>query len=1301
MAVPFTRAQQITSIRGVNLRLPTDKLPEDQWPILENVRSYLLGTFEGRPGLTALTAALATSPMHSIMRLNDDTPSAGQPYTYIVGSGARVFAGAPPAGAAISTGFSGNPLSLVSYRPDQAVSPWCYIADSSKMAKANVSGTVQSWGIEPPLLPPTAALGVPTIQVVEDFNAVGAWTAFGGGAAPGTSNRIVATVIASILYDTGNTGWCCVEPTAFADTFQAGMLLTVGGTTEVCRVQLIRRKIPSTTIGSIIYDSGSTGLCSIQPVNLITDIGVTLEQDLVDSLIRIKAAEDVRILSVTISPEGNYSLRCSTAGTFAAGDAIAGKDSVRIYTVNNHTTADSVSAVAVSTVITAPATSPFQAGVHVTGLTKNLLQATNPVTGATRPLHPSDELHLSIQVTNLTKVQEGRILFDVDKTTTDFSKNYFFWAFRQPDIASALQETFTAATAPTTISSVLPTVVTRRQYDASGNLIGRGTPTQDSVTQPVDATDPGNVPVSQQTGFGELQWIELRFKFSDLTRVGTDLSRTMANVGGIQIQLTLTGGTTMLVDGLWVGGGYGADVGAIGAPYIYKFRGRSSVTGARSLYSPPMRSGVQPRRDSVAVTLNQHPNTAADLLDVARFGGNLTKWRLVGTVANGASPGFVDEFDDVVVEGNEPEDATAYQPFPTVDSPKTGTVNVAGTTVTRASGDLFKTSWAPGTVITIGGVNYTLYAQPSTTSKLQIVQNGGTQAGAAYVIPEATILGQPMPCVWGDFQGYFFGVGDDTQPGVLFWTNRFTPDTADERNQLEVTDPSDQLMNGAMLSGWPFVWSQTNIYRITPDYTSPNVFLSQMAVPGAGLYARWFICEVPGFGVAYGDKDGIYLYDGSGAPRSITDEALYPIFPHDGVVGVATNGFYPPDYAQTAFLRLSCAYGQIFFDYKDTQGEYRTLMYDTASNSWWPDVYFTGLLTHYGESGTTAKKLLAGGFDGVLYECAGVSDFGHAIAGHARSRSDNAGDVRLDKLFGDAMLDVDQRGSVLTTQIGFNKFSTVEAPVINAAASGEQQLILGIANGDGVTARDVALDMSWSSVLGGPRVFAWGWSLVPKVEQTTLRVTDWDDAGTRGAKYVQGILLRADTLGVSKVINIESDGNGNVGASITVNDNGERLVPYAFAVPIPAAHLLRLVPVPSGAVPWRMYEYQWIFEPAPEPGIVWSPQGTTFDLDGFKHLFLAGISYVATTDCILSLVVDGVTRSLTYTLPTTAGLHLKRYVQIEPVKGKLFQPILTAAQPCQVFARDCEFWVGPWASNAPYSIQKPFGGPSRATGAQI
>src|SRR5262245_10327777 len=66
------------------------------YPRLVNVRQYLLGEIEPRPGLIPINPTPMPQPLiHSIRQLNSSLLSSSQPYTLIVGAGTHLYTDDP------------------------------------------------------------------------------------------------------------------------------------------------------------------------------------------------------------------------------------------------------------------------------------------------------------------------------------------------------------------------------------------------------------------------------------------------------------------------------------------------------------------------------------------------------------------------------------------------------------------------------------------------------------------------------------------------------------------------------------------------------------------------------------------------------------------------------------------------------------------------------------------------------------------------------------------------------------------------------------------------------------------------------------------------------------------------------------------------------------------------------------------------------------------------------------------------------------------------------------------------------
>jgi hypothetical protein len=979
-------------------------------------------------GAPVSVAPFDQTNVHSVRRLYDKVSGV---FPRIYGAGTKIYLAEGT--VAIDTGYSGNPLSMIPFRPEKSPLPWLYIGDSARMRKVRSDGRVHTVGIEPPLAAPTVGFGPPAFQIISDFEALSTWANGGTAGALSVVPRI-NTTIAKILYDVGTTGWASIQPTAFTDQMQRGMFVIInaaGGSAETVLVDDVYQAMTATTIGSIAYDAGANGLCTIQPVLatssksnfpyqpglgdaggrgpiigrgplgrvprnnvILTTDGMRIARPQppirsssskpvgvqINSLIRLNSGggndEVVRVLGVSMGKDGQVSFRCSTVGTHIAGETITGVPSFRAYLLNTHALAETLT------------NNSFQTTVAAGTGTVSIVTPFNIAAVAGRSVQEDDEIHISLRFDHPEFLSEARLIFDVDTSINDFAHNYLYHALRQSDMQLAVTSGQTnlaarqAALTRAITSSYSRNLGVRQIGPVSLDNPGALGAGPDLTGVDSGFTRGGQIGTSAQATTGASQWTEFRFKVSDLVRVGGDLSKNLSNVAGIRIQLAVTGSTVVNIDALWVGGTYGPDIGTIGAPLFYRVRGRSKITGAKSLAGPPTRSGIEPHRQRVIVNPQQHPNTSVDTLDVFRFGGTLNAWTYVGSCPNVALPQFFDDYDDTSLQTNPLLDLDVFQPFPTIDLPRSGVLNTIGSKLIWVSGDQFNTAWYPGSQISINGVYYSLYAQPADATHMEIVENAGTQNAVPFFLNNPTLLGQPLPAWWGPYAegtaAFFFACGDIYQPGVLFLTNGNDPDSASDTLQIEVTSPSEPLVNGCMYDSTPYVFTSEGLFRLYPNIgQGSTLFIPKRVANTKGLFAKWALA-VGRFMYALG-KDGIYKTDGA-LYESITNADLYMLFPHDGQPGqpikIGSVTVNPPDMTQPAKLRLSCYDEHLYFDFVDTSAVQRTLVYNEIMNVWGIDDTTPTILTHYGDEGEGVHGLVCGGTDGRVYVMNGTQDNG-------------------------------------------------------------------------------------------------------------------------------------------------------------------------------------------------------------------------------------------------------------------------------------------------------------------------------------
>lgn len=1360
----YQRAIQRFYYEGVSL-LPEDALPPNKVSYALNVRSYEPGTLGPRYGLIRqIDNGPLPGAVNSLFRLNDTTLFADvtAPQRRFGGAGTVVFEVAPGDNTAVTvdTGYSGNPLTGVVMAPINSARPYLYIGDSARTRKFDGYLNDFSIGLPAPSAPPSAVLQAINTTFLEDINGIG-WAAYGSAAAAPTVQSRVNTIITQLIYDSGAAGFASVSLSSMVNV-TAGSRLLIDA--EPIIVQDILPAVASTTIAAILYDVGTNGPCSIQPVGSFSqgqleiplpdevrrryeDLGlpaparITVSRPVdfpVNSLIQLGGGEVVQIQSVAIGADGTMSFRATTAGTFAAGNAIVGIPCFRADLESAHAIGAPVVANCQETIVTPPTGDPFVAGIQsgITAGPRNWAIITGPTNQASTP---SDIIALCVRVSQMVYTRYVRLQLNLGSNTPVYEKNYFFYEWRANDLFSAIQTAIGNSTA--LISEAQTGAVEQGQQDAafrpgfgqetairprgvapppgpaSDGTGGRGTAPSE-IEQRLQATDGfvtvGSAP-SRQLALGNDQWLTLQCRVGDLTRVGTDSTLTLASITDCAIvaqfdEADPAAPITFQVSDAYLTGGYGPDVGATRPPYVYRYRYRSTITGEYGNPSPSMRAGVRPHRGSVLLTGVTSAETQCDIIDWFRFGGALARWAYVGSSPN-ASPTLLDTREDRQIDGGETLRVDHYQIWPSYDLPRMGTCNIAGTSVERVSGDVFDLRWAPDSGIIINGRATSLYRSPSSSSRLEVIDNVGSGTGVTFSLPSPTLLAQPLPYIWGGPIGnvsFLFACGDIADPGRILWSHGNDPDSSSDRNTLVVTSASEPLMNGFFYDGVPYVFSSNRLYRIIPTFGQISDFRSEETPCTKGLWSPWAFCVIPE-GVCFLAKDGIYFTQAGGEAQPLTDPDFSLLFPQDGVqqsADVRTIGAI--DFSRINQLKLTYVDSLLYFDYYDEDADGHTLVYNFETKAWTPDRYRSDVGARIGEPGPQVETHVIGTESGFLYQFDGAAldDAGVSFNWAINTPHVNGGDARTLKQFGDTVVDGVPGGGYTATPVINNGTTALAATVVPNGIVRNTQIVELVA-GDGTLSQNLGLRITGVSASGDPAralLYYWEPAFIPKAESIARRATDWEDLGYKGAKFIQGVIIRANTFGAQKAVQIQFEG-GHVGVSLTLLHDGE--TQYAYPVQPDTwtpfvAELVRLIGVDAN--PWTLLDWRWVWEPAPEAATLWATQPTTFDQPGFIAMTDVVLAYQAFCPVTLRVYHQDSFEDYEFPASTVVGdqvLYRREYQRCIAAKGKWIRYDAFSDAPFRLFKRDCAIRVQAWGNPSGYLVTTPFGGPSRADGAAI
>lgn len=389
------------------------------------------------------------------------------------------------------------------------------------------------------------------------------------------------------------------------------------------------------------------------------------------------------------------------------------------------------------------------------------------------------------------------------------------------------------------------------------------------------------------------------------------------------------------------------------------------------------------------ITPTPSSDPQVDKIDIYRQGGGLANFTYVGTTPNSATT-FNDQLSDLAAAANPELQYDNFEPFPSIDLPRSGVLNAASQVLTYVSGDHFNTRWLPGTDILIGSPTQKAYVsvrRPTSTTVWDFSQNDpnvpsipdGTNL--VWNIAEPDLAQQPLPYLFGptDNINFIFGVGDPLRPGTLYWCKGSNLDSAPDTNQMDVTDPSEPLVNGAMSGGRGVLFSIKRAWVIMPNFfnseatadgTRGSTWTLQATSITRGLFIPRCLAVSGGGTIMFRVDDGIHLSPGGLGSQSITDDDLFNLFSHEGSTptAIVRNGvtIYPPDDSQPQKQQISFNNGYWYYDYLGTDAAYHTLVFDEAAGGWVYDLYSTQIITHEPNEAESVQGVLVGCSDHTL-----------------------------------------------------------------------------------------------------------------------------------------------------------------------------------------------------------------------------------------------------------------------------------------------------------------------------------------------
>lgn len=1099
-------------LAGLKINAQANNIPPNKFPYISNLRSLGGGSLRVRPG-TSQRFTTEASPITDI-RAYTSLKTDDKPRLLARNSLDHIWLDNSLQVGSLSPGGSG--AILIPFRPNQSPTPWMYIANSADYQKfsapdATNSVTQRKVGIAEPQSSPDACADTRNVFKLVNSDNAGSWVNTGQAGAPGGISRGSPDTAVAFFLDPAAVA-PIISPRysmqVGSNQYQVGEFINVaingGGTTPMTVDDVFPAINPQSnvTILSITYYSGVTGRCVIVPSQMPISGLVqgsagnptavpTNSPDLISSLRRGSLitlnngggnAETVFVLSVTEGPQGIIAIETSTANTHATTEPIIGQSalSVTFTTVPATMIGQAITSLGIQSAITGAGSGTL--ALAITGANNPFTHQGIPSFAFLPTPQQEDYVHISLNISDLTKVTDIQIQFDVGDGS--FTQNFYYYDIQPSALTSAVAGTTTQLGASQIAAQQAAIRASLSSVDlAPIRQIGAlDFNRPDQAPLPSDLADLSNVNPSAIAGLGASQWSEILFSIASLTRVGTDATKTLANCNGCRILINATAAFTFQFGSIWVGAGSQPDVGDAGALYQYRVAPRDSRTGVKGNPSPATRYGISPRRQQVILSLPSAAyDSQIDTWDIFRFGGSVTSWRYIGSAPSSAAT-FTDQVFDDAAQAGDALDFDDFEPWPSVDLQYNGTASTVSGTVAivtiAGSLGLQPLNWLPGTLVQLaGGLVYTLRLRPVMTSgtiyRLEFIECAFPGTNISVSIPEPLVANQHLPYIFGpDSEGRILACGDPLRPGTLYYSKPNNPDSCPDTYNREITPPSEPLLGGEIIDGRGWLASTERWWELLPQQTSdPTQFYNPVQSPiPRGLAAPYAHCN-DGANLYWMAKDGILS-----SRSSLTDADLYNIFPHEGRAGesysYSGNTLLPPDVAgAAATFRLVHSNGYLYYIYKDTGGTFRMLTCDLKrGGAWVVDSYPTQITAAYHIEQQPGAFLSSSAYDETIFgNASGVvmaqqkdtNDLSTPISCSVFSFEWDGGDARAPKQWGDFFVDLTPNANLGVVASSISQGAILAGTTQTIAKSSVRQRV-PLSVGGIVVSDFMGLELSWS-----------------------------------------------------------------------------------------------------------------------------------------------------------------------------------------------------------------------------------------------
>lgn len=317
-----------------------------------------------------------------------------------------------------------------------------------------------------------------------------------------------------------------------------------------------------------------------------------------------------------------------------------------------------------------------------------------------------------------------------------------------------------------------------------------------------------------------------------------------------------------------------------------------------------------------------------------------------------------------------------------------------------------------------------------------------------------------LPYIWGPFDERVLGCGDPSRPGAVYFSKRGNADQWPPQNFVDVSAPSEFIVNGLVYNTRTFAFSMERLYELVPNLIGGVTFTPYPTPCARGLFAAKGLCVAEA--IYFVSKDGVYRTTG-GQEQSIVENSIKPLFPTLDAPARSVEGYEAVDMDYPEFIFLEFHNGEIWFTYKGVDtGLRQQLIYDIGKQRWRAAQYNISAVMCYSEKGTISSLLL-GCTDGTFYTTGAATDNGQAIACHVRTGAFDQGQPLNLKQYGDVIFDIDPGGATVAQPITITPIingETVTESALTVTGSGRQPFPLSL--GD-IYAYNLCFDITWTA----------------------------------------------------------------------------------------------------------------------------------------------------------------------------------------------------------------------------------------------